>query len=275
MSGFAFGSKAKESKPMFSFYFGYTFETKEIKPKVKKQLSQEELDEKNKIKQERKEAKLILDKIKIEEAIKESENAYKQSEYYLKEIELFYNSLDESQSIFILSDIKTIYHLAKSFTDKAKLDYEATIKATTINKANIYVKNAKFAESVVFENYRKMIIEKEKKKYKYKNVKYTIYKEINKKELNEEEIFELKVDKWFKGKKFEQVIQNICEIIDTEKVRNIILNLNEHKNIIKSYRELSIIFHPDNLNRSSGISEFEKFKYITIFKVINYAKSQR
>jgi hypothetical protein len=284
MSGFAFGSgsafssEAKESKPFSGFgstpFFRFKSEAKESKPKVKKQLTQEELDQKIKIKQERKEAKLILDKIKIEEYIKKSESIYKQSEYYLKEIETFYNSLDESQSIFILSDIKIIYQLAKTFTEKAKLAYEATIKSTTVRQADKYVKSAEFAESVVFENYTKMKIEKNKSKYKYKNVNYTSSKELNKKELSGEEMFELKVDKWFKGKKFEQVIQKICEIIDTEKVRNIIYNLNKHKNIMKSYKELSVIFHPDNLNRNSDLSEFEKFKYITIYKVINIAKSE-
>lgn len=282
MSGFAFGStfrsKSKESKPTFSFdMFGgsaFISEAKESKPRVKKQLSQEELDQKNKIKQEKKEAKLLLDKITIEKSVKASERAYKQAEFYLKEIEAFYNSLDEIQSIFILSDIKTIYHLAKTFTERAKLAHESTIKSTTVRQADKYVKNAEFAESVVFENYNKMKIEKTKSKYKYKNTDYAVNKELNKKELTEEEKFELKVDKWFKGKTFEQVIKNICEIIDIEKVRNIIFNLNKHKNIMKSYKELSVIFHPDNLNRSSDISEFEKFKYIAIYKVINIAKSE-
>lgn len=280
-SGSAFSSESKESKPFSGFgstpFFRFNSEAKESKPskpKVKKQLTQEELDQKIKIKQERKEAKLILDKIKIEEYIKTSERAYKQSEFYLKEIETFYNSLDEYQSIFILSDIKIIYSLAKTFTEKAKLAYEATIKSTTVRQADKYVKSAEFAESVVFENYTKMKIEKKKSKYKYNNVNYTSSKELNKKELTEEEMFELKVDKWFKGKKFEQVIKMIYEIIDTEKVRNIILNLNKHKNIMKSYKELSVIFHPDNLNRNSDLSEFEKFKYITIYKVINIAKSE-
>lgn len=262
MSGFAFGSS--------SGFPGFGFKTSTIKETKSKVLSQEELDKKNKIKQERREAKIILDKIKIEQAIFKSKNSYESSKIYLIEIETFYNSLDESQSIFILSDIKTIFHLAKTFTEKSKLAYECTIKANTVRQAEKYSNDAEFAESVVLENLKLMEKEKLKKKYKYKIINSS---SINNKELNEYDLFELKVDEWFKGKTFKQVIQNICEIINTEIVNNIISNLDKHKNIMKSYKELSLIFHPDKLNNNLNISEFDKFKYITMYKVMNSAKS--
>jgi hypothetical protein len=266
----SFDSEAKESKSLFGM--GFTSKAKETK-KVKKQLSQEEIDKKIQLKEERKKAKIELDKIKMEQAIKKSEMSYKMSDFYFKKIETFYNSLDESQSIFILSNIKLIYNLSKTFTEKAKLSYESTIKSTTVRQAESHAKEAQFAESVVFENYTKMIIEKEKTyKYRYKISHYTS-NDFIKKELNEEEKFELKVDQWFKGKNFEQVIQKICEIIDSEKVKDIILSLKTHGNIMKAYKQLSLLFHPDKIDRDLDLTEFEKFKYNTVFKVINIAKS--
>lgn len=295
MSGFSFNSEAKpifsytfgqpssftnrsvsgERKPLFRFGSSTSFnsEVKEIKPKVKKQLTQEELDKKEKIKEERKKYRLELNKIKIQEAIKRSEMSYKMSDFYLKEIETFYNSLDETQSIFILSDIKTIYNLAKAFTEKAKVSYESTIKAKTIRSAETHSKQSEFAESVVFENYTKMKIEKTKKKYIFKIPQYNYSKDFNNKELSDEEMFELKVNEWFKNKNFEQIIQNICELIDNEKIKNIILNLGNHKNIMKAYKQLSVVLHSDKIDRDSNLTEFEKFKYNTVYKLINLAKN--
>ena len=279
--GFGFGSKqaqpVSESKSLFGFGFGSNqtppaSEPKETK-KVKKPLTQEQLDKKEKIKEERKKAKLELNKIKIQEAMKKSEMSYKMSELHLKEIEKFYNSLDETQSIFILSDIKTIYHLAKTYAEKAKLYYEAASKATTVRMAEKYAKDANYAESVVFENYTKMRVEKEKTyKYKYKISHYTS-NDFIKKELSKEEKFELELDQWFKNKNFEQVIQHICEIIDSEKVKDIIISLKTHGNIMKAYKNLSLLFHPDKIDRDLDLTEFEKFKYNSVFKVINIAKS--
>lgn len=276
--GSVFTSQAKESKTLFGFGFGSkqtppVSEPKETK-KVKKPLTQEQLDKKEKIKEERKKAKLELNKIKIQEAIKKSEMSYKMSELHLKEIEKFYDSLDESQSIFILSDIKTIYHLAKTYAEKAKLFYEAASKATLVRFAEKYAKDAEYAESVVFENYTKMRVEKEKTyKYRYKVSHYTSSNDFIKKELSKEEKFELKVDQWFKNKNFEQVIKNICEIIDSEKVKDIIISLKTHENIMKAYKQLSLLFHPDKIDRDLDLTEFEKFKYNSVFKVINIAKS--
>lgn len=235
-------------------------------------MSQEELDSRNRLKENRKKAKTELDKIKIQEAIKEAERLYNMADFYFKEIEIFYNSLDESQSIFILYDIKSFYHLAKTFTEKTKIAYESTINAKTVRMAEKYAKDAQFAESIVFENYTKMRVEKKKSKYRYKISHYTSNNFV-KKELSEEEKFELIVDKWFKGKKFEQVIRHVCEIIDSEKINNIILSLKTHNNVMKAYKQLSLLFHPDKIDLDLELTEFEKFKYNTVFKVINLAKS--
>lgn len=287
---FSFGAKPvqtqsssfgqRESKSLFGFGFGASNESvfnsfasqpKETK-KVKKQLSQEELDKKIQLKEERKKAKAELDKIKIQEAIKESERSYQLAALHLKEIEKFYDSLDKSQSIFILSDIRTIYHLAKNFTEKARVSYNSAINAKTVRTAEKHAKNAQFAESIVFENYTKMRVGEKKSKYSYKISHYTSNNFV-KKELSEEDKFELKVDQWFKGKNFEQVIKNICEIIDTEKVKNIIISLKTHNNVMKAYKELSLIMHSDKIERDSELTDFEKFKYNTVYKLINLAKS--
>lgn len=287
---FSFGTKPvqtqsssfgqRESKSLFGFGFGASNESvfnsfasqpKETK-KVKKQLSQEELDKKIQLKEERKKAKAELDKIKIQEAIKESERSYQLAALHLKEIEKFYDSLDKSQSIFILSDIRTIYHLAKNFTEKARVSYNSAINAKTVRTAEKHAKNAQFAESIVFENYTKMRVGEKKSKYSYKISHYTSNNFV-KKELSEEDKFELKVDQWFKGKNFEQVIKNICEIIDSEKINNIILSLKTHNNVMKAYKQLSLLFHPDKIDLDLELTEFEKFKYNTVFKVINIAKS--
>lgn len=287
---FSFGTKPvqtqsssfgqRESKSLFGFGFGASNESvfnsfasqpKETK-KVKKQLSQEELDKKIQLKEERKKAKAELDKIKIQEAIKESERSYQLAALHLKEIEKFYDSLDESQSIFILSDIKTIYYLAKNFTEKARVSYNSAINAKTVRTAEKHAKDAQFAESVVFENYTKMRVEKKKSKYRYKISHYTSNNFV-KKELSEEDKFELKVDQWFKGKNFEQVIKNMCEIIDSEKINNIILSLKTHNNVMKAYKQLSLLMHSDKIERDSELTDFEKFKYNTVYKLINLAKA--
>lgn len=288
---FSFGTKPvqtqsssfgqRESKSLFGFGFGASNESvfnsfasqpKETK-KVKKQLSQEELDKKIQLKEERKKAKAELDKIKIQEAIKESERSYQLAALHLKEIEKFYDSLDKSQSIFILSDIRTIYHLAKNFTEKARVSYNSAINAKTVRTAEKNAKNAQFAESIVFENYTKMRVGEKKSKYSYKISHYTSSNNFIKKKLSEEEKFELLVDKWFKGKKFEQAIRHICEIIDSEKINNIILSLKTHGNVMKAYKELSLLMHSDKIERDSELTDFEKFKYNTVYKLINLAKA--
>lgn len=303
-SSFGHRAESKESKPLFSFgtkpaqtqqsafgqnesksIFGLGFDAvggsvfnafasqpKKTK-KVKKELSQEEKDKKERVKEERKKAKMESDKIKIQEAIKKCEMSYKMSEFYFKEIETFYNSLDENQSIFILSDIKSIYNLSDIYRHNSSYAYECSNGATSVRQALKYIKDAEIAESGMFENYTKMRIEKTKPKYKYKVSHHTSSNDFIKKELSEEDKFELKVDQWFKGKNFEQVIKNICEIINTEKVKNIILSLKTHGNIMKSYKELSLLMHSDKIERDSELTDFEKFKYNTVFKVINIAKS--
>ncbi|MEK7339743.1 MAG: hypothetical protein AABZ92_03395, partial [Verrucomicrobiota bacterium] len=281
-SGFgAFGQKTG-----FGFGFGQTgfdllyTEAKEKRDKEAKEKEEHEKESKKKEKEakalkrkEAKKAKAIRDAIRDAPKIKEAQDfaniAAVRAERYAREIETFIDCLDQSLvSIFRLMDLKQLGSSARKYANEAKAAAESASRADNLKQT------LKFSEEAN-DAYRKankanLKMKEEKKWFEKWMPNYVNYCS---RELTEEELFEVNVFTWFKHKTFDHVVRGIDQFIKTDNVRSILSDLDKHKNTIKAYKELSRLFHPDTLHKHKDLSEFEKFQYITIMKVLNAAKS--
>ena len=216
----------------------------------------------------RKEAKAIKDAEKLKDAREKATASWQRAEANATEIEA-YLKLQESTmgfgSIFLLFDLRIACSTARRYADKAKAAADGANKSKSVAKALKFAKEAVFAEYGAYES--KKTMEEQKKRF----ARFSPPQKPR--ELTKEELFEVEVFNWFKRKSFDETIRGISKFIDNEKVQSILSDFNKHKNTKKAYKELSRILHPDTLNKQKELSEFEKFKYITLMKVLNAAKA--
>lgn len=218
---------------------------------------------------EKKKTKATTAGEKLKKARLQANEHLKEAEAYATEVEAYMNSL-----YYISFEMRIAGLSARSSVERAKAAVEAVNKATTLRQANKFVKEAASAAYVAHAT--KKMMEEDKKKFP-KNTSNQYCKSDSvpspPKTLSDEEQFEVDVFKWFKSKSFDDAVRGIRQFIDNEKVQVILDNLEHHKDTKKAYKELSRLFHPDTLYKQKNITDFEKFKYITMMKVLNAAKA--
>ena len=108
---------------------------------------------------------------------------------------------------------------------------------------------------------------------KYKPMKIKPIRKMQKTlPASEQEIFERAVLSWYKGKTFADAVRGVSRFIYNDDIRNILASLEQHQNVMKAYKHLSRLFHPDRMNNRRDLSDLDKFKYVTIMKALNGAK---
>lgn len=218
----------------------------------------------------RKEAKAIRDGKKISDARIRANASKIKAEQYANEIEEYLNSIKSDYSIFALFDLEVESSVARTSANKAASAAEAANKATSANQASKFAKEAESAEYVASASRKRM----DDIKDRLKKFSRSTASEPDSPEIAACKKFEADIFKWFKGKSFDQVVRNIHLFMDIDKVRSILDDLHKHNNTKKAYHELSRLFHPDVIYKHKDLSDFDKFKYTTIMKILNAAKAQ-